>query len=41
MIQEFVPAIFSERSPRWVAPEQDRSLPTGEWTTYPSDEGQS
>jgi len=40
MIHMFAPAICSARSPRGAAPEQDRALPSGEWTTY-SDEEQS
>ena len=34
-------ATLQLRAPRWAAPEQARSLPSGEWTTYSSDEGQS
>jgi len=34
-------AILELRAPRWAAPEQARSLPSKECTTYSSDEGQS
>ena len=30
---DFASAFFL-RAPRWAAPEQARSLPSGEWTVY-------